>query len=541
MLLESETSINLMERIRDIAPDAAIRMVPVDEHVIFLTLASEAAQAALVHAGEGASFLTNRHTAAHSHGLNELVRNGFRAIVSDGVPASWAGESGVEGLERPKGFHDKDHFLFIVSNSFSFALVGTANLQDRGRTAAFTGGWTVHREQVLQIAEALFGPAIFQHYSRLPDTLEGAEDMVALSMGMMARQADDLATRQRDAVMDKADLLTVLNILKAISSKRRAHDILFVFVEQVARVVNCERCSIVRIWGSEERGRVLASHEDPTIVDHGIDLEKYPELGEALRRREKLVMNQALSHPLMQGVKEGLARAHINSLLVIPIVLFDETVGSLFLRAARSEGSFTVREISFFEIVAEAASNALERAHLFESIQIANERLERLAITDGLTGLHNHRHFRERFDQEFERAKRYRLPLSCIMFDVDNFKLVNDTYGHLTGDAILREIGIRSVDTVRKLDFVARYGGEEFAIIMPQTDLDGATVEGERLRERIAETPFPGLPDGEQITVSVGIAVLNHDTMNTSEDLLRLTDQALYDAKNTGKNKVVVG
>src|SRR5690606_13807358 len=117
------------------------------------------------------------------------------------------------------------------------------------------------------------------------------------------------------------------------------------------------------------------------------------------------------------------------------------------------------REISFFEIVAEAAANALERAQLFESIQVANERLEQLAITDGLTGLYNHRHFRDRLESEFQRALRYKLPLSLLLFDVDDFKQLNDTFGHLQGDHILRELAQRTLTSVRHSDFVSRYGG----------------------------------------------------------------------------------
>jgi len=362
--------------------------------------------------------------------------------------------------------------------------------------------------------------------------------MTSISMRLMTLHANALAARQNDISMDKKDLSSVLNILKAISARRRAHDILFVFVEQIARVVTSDRCSVVRVWGSDRKGHVVASHEDEGVVDRSIDLDKYPELNKAMKEDCKVVINDVETDPLTSHLTGVLKKAKINAILVIPIVLYDDTVGSLLLRAVRSHGSFSLREVSFFEIVTEAATNALERAHLFESIQVANESLERLAITDGLTGLYNHRYFRERLEQEMIRALRYRLPLACMIFDVDDFKKFNDTYGHLLGDSILKEIAERTRHCVRQSDICARYGGEEFVVILPQTKYDGAMVEAERIREVIASKQFRGVPDDVGLTVSVGVGVLDFESMLTYEDLLRAADQAMYRAKRNGKNQV---
>jgi two-component system cell cycle response regulator len=188
--------------------------------------------------------------------------------------------------------------------------------------------------------------------------------------------------------------------------------------------------------------------------------------------------------------------------------------------------------------VAEAASNALERAHLFEQVQRANQQLERLAITDGLTRLYNHRYFMQRLEEEFHRAVRYRLPLSCILFDVDDFKRINDTFGHLKGDQVLREIADRTSRCVRRTDLLARYGGEEFVVLLPQTDLEGARIEADRLREHISDKPYAGLPSDWRITVSIGVSTLRHEYMRLAEDILRAADLALYHSKTTGKDRV---
>jgi diguanylate cyclase (GGDEF)-like protein len=126
-----------------------------------------------------------------------------------------------------------------------------------------------------------------------------------------------------------------------------------------------------------------------------------------------------------------------------------------------------------------------------------------------------------------------------MIFDVDDFKAVNDTYGHLAGDEVLREIAQRTEHSVRKSDICARYGGEEFVVIMPQTGSEGGLVQAERIREIVASGAFHCLPLGASVTVSVGVGVLDPDRMLMPEDLLRAADQALYSAKRSGKNRVM--
>ena len=366
------------------------------------------------------------------------------------------------------------------------------------------------------------------------------EISLMLATHLMAAMATQFAVRQQDIAMDRHDLFSVLEILKAISSKRRAHDVLFVFVEQIARVIDTDRCSIVQIWGGEKKGRVQASHEDETICDLVIDLDKYPELLHAMDTRQKVVVNDVSRHHLTRQYAKQLADAGIRVLMVIPIVLFDPNVGSLFLRVTRRRRAFTLREIGFCEIVAEAAGNALERAQLFERIQRANERLERLAVTDALTGLYNRRHFHARLQEEYQRSKRYNLPLACLLFDIDDFKMVNDTHGHLQGDSVLREIAVQTNGVIRKTDICARYGGEEFVVIMPQTNIEGARSQAQRILDVLRSHKYPGMPPDTQITVSIGVAVLDLDTMDTCDALVARADVALYEAKRKGKNRVIV-
>ena len=162
------------------------------------------------------------------------------------------------------------------------------------------------------------------------------------------------------------------------------------------------------------------------------------------------------------------------------------------------------------------------------------------AVTDGLTGLYNHRYFQDRFEEEVERARRYQHPLSLLMLDLDDFKRYNDTNGHIAGDLLLVEVSKVLKRAVRKVDTAARYGGEEFAIILPDTKKKGALIIAGRICQKIADYRFPNqavMPKG-RITVSIGVASLGDDSDNHN-GLLDSADKALYRAKAGGKNQAV--
>lgn len=164
--------------------------------------------------------------------------------------------------------------------------------------------------------------------------------------------------------------------------------------------------------------------------------------------------------------------------------------------------------------------------------------LEELSALDGLTGLYNYREFHRRLTEEVQRSLRYDHPFSLLILDIDNFKAVNDTYGHLAGDEVLREFAAVIGREVRPVDEVARYGGEEFAILLPETPAPGAFAMAERIRGIIAAHPIPIAPErAVALTVSIGVATYPQDA-DTEEKLFGAADQALYAAKNGGRNRV---
>jgi diguanylate cyclase (GGDEF)-like protein len=199
------------------------------------------------------------------------------------------------------------------------------------------------------------------------------------------------------------------------------------------------------------------------------------------------------------------------------------------LVAAGREEPFSPEEAELFRIFALQGEAALKNVLLFEEVK-------NLAIRDGLTGLYNNRHFREVLGHQVEVSRRYGWPLSLLFLDIDNFKNINDTWGHPDGDLVLKALGRFLQSHLRLADVICRYGGEEFVVLLPQTSSDQAHRLAERLREGIAATPIP-LSHGEiHLTVSIGMSCLTPSL--SAEDLVKTADQALYKAKQSGRNRV---
>ena len=162
-----------------------------------------------------------------------------------------------------------------------------------------------------------------------------------------------------------------------------------------------------------------------------------------------------------------------------------------------------------------------------------------MTILDGLTGVHNKRYFLEFLEREIAVCQRHGHPLTLVMFDVDHFKRINDTHGHLAGDAVLKDLTARIRPRIRREDLFARYGGEEFACVLPSTALPGGVVFAEQLRTIIEGRPCPFEDQRIAYTISIGVTTLHRETGVDTASLIRRADENLYAAKRTGRNRVV--
>ena len=235
----------------------------------------------------------------------------------------------------------------------------------------------------------------------------------------------------------------------------------------------------------------------------------------------------------------------LRSILAVPLVVRDEAIGVVYVDNRLARGVFGPDDVRILQALATQIGTALETARAVQ-LELERKALEHdlaqayaQATTDALTGLRNRRFLDERIDAELARARRSGRPFSLLLLDVDKFKNVNDTHGHLVGDRVLEEVGDVLAQMVRASDLAARYGGEEFCVLLPDTSVDGARILAERVRESLAARQLPLDSGALRVTASLGVATWGvHGTER--EQLIVAADEALYEAKEAGRNQVRV-
>jgi len=288
--------------------------------------------------------------------------------------------------------------------------------------------------------------------------------------------------------------------------------------------------------------RVTCAHMAKMIKEWETDPMTAQTLSEALRLHKEgkpdLVLLDVMM-PHVDGYK--MAQMFKRESPFVPIILLTALDDIDSKRRALSAGAdeFLTKPVNALELQIRMSS-MLRIKRLADELEKANKSLAAMATTDALTQVANRRHFEQRLADEFQRWKRYKHPLTCIMVDVDHFKKVNDTYGHQVGDKVLVHVAAAIKASTRATDFVARYGGEEFAILTPETPAVSSDVVAERIREAIArrtaeKSDAEGIP---AVTASLGIASTDL-AIESAEDLVRRADEALYRAKREGRNRAV--
>jgi diguanylate cyclase (GGDEF)-like protein len=266
-------------------------------------------------------------------------------------------------------------------------------------------------------------------------------------------------------------------------------------------------------------------------LDRGLDV--VPRA--AVDKKPYIIKNAAEDHRCSQEYIELL---DLKEYIVLPLIAKDIIVGVLLADNYTNKKPIEEDSLYPLSMFANQVALAIENAKLYE-------RVEKLAITDGLTNIYNHRYFQDIFRYELNRLERYSSEtgiiglMSLIMIDVDHFKNYNDTNGHPAGDVVLIEVGQILKECTRKVDLVARYGGEEFIVMLPYTTKRGAVALAERIRSKVENQPFEFAKNqpGGKLTISVGVATYRNDG-KTSEEIIKVADQGLYKAKSEGRNRV---
>jgi two-component system cell cycle response regulator len=333
----------------------------------------------------------------------------------------------------------------------------------------------------------------------------------------------------------------LVSILKEITASLKSEEIYQILVRRVASGLRIARCSVVLKGPGEREGTVVAAFENPNLRELRVDLTKYPEITRALETGETVMVSDVDADPLYQDVRmtwgsQQKAGNRTKSVIALPFTLTGRRTGVFFLRTTADDPPLNRLDLGFAEQVIEAAVTALEKSYELEHGSDGGE-LRELADTDPLTGCANRRVLDLRLREELDRARRYDQVVTVVLLDVDDFKRINDTHGHLVGDRVLKQMAFLLRRELRTMDFLARYGGEEFVVVLPETGGTGARLFTDRILRRVQQHNFGDTALPVSATVSAGLATFPDDRVADDESLMRLADQNLYKAKAAGRNR----
>jgi diguanylate cyclase (GGDEF)-like protein len=349
------------------------------------------------------------------------------------------------------------------------------------------------------------------------------------SRAKLLRLFDTLNLRTTELEKSQAQIETIYETSRNLGEILNLEEVVDEFLNIVQKILSYPFCSIfilndsntLSLLGEIKEGRKI-KYSEPVKKSLNETLEKVTSTGKPVRIFD---LAGAFGHQRESD--------EFKSLLAVPMISRGKVVGVLTTQSKRA-GAFLDEDEKIFSILAGSAALAIENASL-------HQKTKELTIVDELTGIYNYRYFIKKLAQEIKRAERYKQSLSLLMIDIDWFKRCNDTYGHLFGNKVLKELTQRIEDSVRDVDVVSRYGGEEFAVILPQTDKKDAQTIGERIRHRVESTDFVVEECGLRVKVTVSLGVATYPENGTTlEQLVEKVDQALYLAKGKGKNMVCV-
>jgi diguanylate cyclase (GGDEF)-like protein len=356
-------------------------------------------------------------------------------------------------------------------------------------------------------------------------------------------------------------LSILLKIGLRLTAERDLERLLLMIIEETTAVMEADRSSLFLI--DREKGEMWAK------IAQGAETEeiRFPVgtgiAGTVGKTGEIINIPDAYEDPRFNREIDRKTGYRTRSILCAPLRNMQGTIIGAVQVLNKRSGPFTADDEALLTALASQAAIALENADLYtklrelnvrleekvvertadlvaanERLSILNQELEQLSITDSLTQVFNRRFFIDRVRQEVKRINRYGSSLSLLMIDIDHFKKVNDTYGHLAGDAVLAGVAGLIKEKLRETDVLARYGGEEFMLIATPMERDGAVALGERMRALVEGHPFAHEGRSIAVTVSIGVSSWHPSLKDNFEEIIRMADDALYGAKEEGRNRV---
>jgi diguanylate cyclase (GGDEF)-like protein len=304
-------------------------------------------------------------------------------------------------------------------------------------------------------------------------------------------------------------------------------------VRDLANLVDARFASVYVL---DETGNILHLQKcnHPFLINKIVSLNQNPPsiMVMAVRSKDLILVENIDTHkkPKIRKSQRAFAQNYrTNNCIVVPLICHERVVGVLNLADKIHADCFSRQDIALTELFGQLVGASIGNVKLFEKMQ-------RQATTDGLTGLANHKRLYELLERELWRSRRYGGHISLIMVDIDNLKKINDEFGHRAGDKVIKTISTTIKKCIRQIDTAARYGGDEFAVILPNTSLAEAVVVAERMVELAANSPITW--ENEQIPLSISVGLGQYDSAHSPEDITSRSDQALYLAKQAGKNTV---
>jgi len=374
----------------------------------------------------------------------------------------------------------------------------------------------------------------------------GAQDAMAgpVHFGELRARIDaDLRLRHdlseaQDALRTR-DLL--FDIFQEVSAALRADEIFQTLVRRVGHAFGLTHCSFVLTAPGEDKGRVVAVYENPAIRDLRVELERYPEIQEAIRTERPVLIPDVHEHPLFEAIRRRWTQqriaVNVQSAVALPVFVQGRAAGVFFLRTVQGDPQLRPQDVAFANTIAQAAARVLENEERRAAIY---RRQISAGVTDVLTGCASLDALDRRLRDEFERARRYSLRFALVVIDVDRLRDINERLGQQAGDRVLAELGAMMQREIRAPDFVARYGGDEFALVLPETDSQGGRHFVERLRQVLARHTFPDLPRGHVLSLTAGVVAFPHTEVLRPEDLFTQVEAALERGKKSEPDRIGV-